>query len=88
MLGCDALVMLGTDFPYRQFYPTDAKIVQIDIRGERLGNRTPLTMGLVGDVQSTIAALLPRLRQKVIAAFSTRRFDTIKPRAKNWMISR
>src|SRR5216684_2076032 len=64
MLGCDVLVMLGTDFPYRQFYPTDAKIVQIDIRGEKLGNRAPLTMGLVGDVQSTIAALLPRLREK------------------------
>src|SRR3984893_716917 len=64
MAGCDVLLMLGTDFPYRQFYPTDAKIVQIDIRGEKLGNRTPLTMGLVGDVKSTIAALLPRLRQK------------------------
>jgi pyruvate dehydrogenase (quinone) len=64
MTGCDVLLMLGTDFPYRQFYPTDAKIVQIDIRGEKLGNRAPLTMGLVGDVQSTIAALLPRLRDK------------------------
>src|SRR6267154_932816 len=64
MLGCDVLLMLGTDFPYRQFYPSDAKIVQIDIRGEKLGNRAPLTMGLVGDVQNTIAALLPRLRQK------------------------
>src|SRR5713226_2377417 len=64
MLGCDVLLMLGTDFPYRQFYPTDAKIVQIDIRGEKLGNRAPLTMCLVGDVQSTIAALLPRLREK------------------------
>jgi pyruvate dehydrogenase (quinone) len=64
MLGCDVLVMLGTDFPYRQFYPTDAKIVQVDIRGEKLGNRAPLTMGLVGDIQSTIAALLPLLRQK------------------------
>jgi len=64
MIGCDVLVMLGTDFPYRQFYPTDAKIVQIDIRGEKLGNRAPLTMGLVGDVKSTIAALLPLLRDK------------------------
>jgi len=64
MTGCDVLVMLGTDFPYRQFYPTDAKIVQIDIRGEKLGNRAPLTMGLVGDVKNTIAALLPRLRDK------------------------
>src|SRR5580700_420818 len=69
MLGCDLLLILGTDFPYRQFYPTDAKIVQVDIRGEKLGNRAPLTMGLVGDVQSTIAALLPRLREKSDRAF-------------------
>jgi pyruvate dehydrogenase (quinone) len=64
MLGCDVLMMLGTDFPYRQFYPTAAKIVQVDIRGEKLGNRVPLTMGLVGDVQSTISAVLPRLHEK------------------------
>jgi pyruvate dehydrogenase (quinone) len=69
MTGCDVLLMLGTDFPYRQFYPTDAKIVQIDIRGEKLGNRAPLAMGLVGDVQSTIAALLPRLREKADRTF-------------------
>jgi pyruvate dehydrogenase (quinone) len=69
MLGCDALLMLGTDFPYRQFYPTGAKIVQVDIRGEKLGNRAPLTMGLVGDVQRTIAALLPRLREKSDRSF-------------------
>ena len=72
MTGCDVLLMLGTDFPYRQFYPIDAKIVQIDIRGEKLGNRAHLTMGLVGDVQSTIAALLPRLRQKSDLTFLER----------------
>jgi len=69
MSGCDVLLMLGTDFPYRQFYPTAAKIVQIDIRGEKLGNRAQLTMGLVGDVKGTIAALLPRLREKSDRAF-------------------
>jgi pyruvate dehydrogenase (quinone) len=69
MLGCDALLMLGTDFPYRQFYPTEAKVAQIDIRPEKLGNRVPLTMGLVGDVGATIAALLPRLHPKTDGAF-------------------
>ncbi|MBV8134943.1 MAG: ubiquinone-dependent pyruvate dehydrogenase [Deltaproteobacteria bacterium] len=64
MLGCDLLLMLGTDFPYRQFYPTHAKVAQIDIRAEKLGNRVPLTMGLVGDVKTTIAALLPLLHEK------------------------
>jgi pyruvate dehydrogenase (quinone) len=69
MMGCDALLMLGTDFPDRQCLPTEAKVVQVDIRGEKLGNRAPLTMGLVGEVQSTIAALLPRLRQNADRSF-------------------
>ena len=64
MLDCDTLLMLGTDFPYRQFYPTNCKIAQIDIRPEVLGRRTTLDMALVGDVGATIAALLPKLRAK------------------------
>jgi pyruvate dehydrogenase (quinone) len=69
MEGCDLLLMLGTDFPYRQFYPTEAKIVQIDIRAEKLGNRVPLTMGLAGDIKTTISALLPRLNNKTDRIF-------------------
>ncbi len=69
MEGCDLLLMLGTDFPYRQFYPTEAKIVQIDIRAEKLGNRVPLTMGLTGDIKTTIAALLQRLNKKTERIF-------------------
>ena len=64
MLDCDTLLMLGTDFPYRQFYPPRAKIAQVDIRPENLGRRTRLDLGLVGDVPATIPALLPRLRAK------------------------
>ncbi|EKN01479.1 ubiquinone-dependent pyruvate dehydrogenase [Acidocella sp. MX-AZ02] len=62
--SCDTLVMLGTGFPYRQFYPEAAKVVQIDIRPEALGNRCSLTKGLVGDVKETLKALLPRLAQQ------------------------
>jgi pyruvate dehydrogenase (quinone) len=62
MMNCDTLLMLGTDFPYRQFYPKDAAIVQIDIRGEQIGRRTKVDLGLVGDVKSTLAALSPQLR--------------------------
>ena len=65
MLGCDTLLMLGTDFPYRQFYPTDAKIAQIDLRPESLGRRTHLDLGLIGDVGAAISALLPMLDVKV-----------------------
>ncbi|MCS4093463.1 ubiquinone-dependent pyruvate dehydrogenase [Rhizobium sp. BK176] len=64
MLACDTLLMLGTDFPYRQFYPTDSKIAQIDIRPESLGRRAPLDIGLVGDVKASVGALLPRIDEK------------------------
>ena len=63
MMNCDVLLMLGTDFPYRQFFPKDATIVQIDLRGEQLGRRARLDYGLVGDVTSTLRVLLPRLSQ-------------------------
>ncbi|MBI0435183.1 ubiquinone-dependent pyruvate dehydrogenase [Roseomonas sp. KE0001] len=64
MMGCDALLMLGTDFPYRQFYPEDARVAQIDLRPENLGRRTRIDLGLVGDVGATLRALLPRLAVK------------------------
>jgi pyruvate dehydrogenase (quinone) len=65
MKDCDTLLMLGTDFPYRQFYPeSGVHIAQIDIRPQNLGRRAPIELGLVGDVAATITALLPRLDQK------------------------
>jgi pyruvate dehydrogenase (quinone) len=66
MLDCDVLLMLGTDFPYRQFYPQGAgvRIAQIDIRAENIGRRAPVDLGVVGDVKATIAALLPLLKEK------------------------
>jgi pyruvate dehydrogenase (quinone) len=64
MMNADTLLMLGTDFPYQDFYPKHATIVQVDIRGEQLGRRCKLDFGVVGDVRQTLAALLPRLKQK------------------------
>jgi pyruvate dehydrogenase (quinone) len=64
MKECDTLLLLGTDFPYRQFYPEGAKVAQVDIRPESLGNRCHLALGVVGDVGETVAALLPKLKQK------------------------
>ena len=64
MHSCDVLLMLGTDFPYKQFLPTNAKIVQVDIRPENLGRRAKLELGIVGDVGATISALLPNLTPK------------------------
>jgi pyruvate dehydrogenase (quinone) len=64
MIDCDVLLMLGTDFPYRQFYPDAgrARIAQIDIRPEHIGRRAPVDLGLVGGVRETLQALLPRLK--------------------------
>ena len=69
MLNCDTLLMLGTDFPYRNFYPTKAKIAQIDIRSEALGRRAPVNLGLVGDIKATIQAICPRLQRKTNRRF-------------------
>jgi len=57
----DVLLMVGTDFPYRQFYPEGATVVQIDVRGEQIGRRTKVDYALIGDAKTTISALLPRL---------------------------
>ena len=64
MESSDAVLMLGTDFPYPQFYPDHAVKIQVDLRGENLGRRTPLDIGLVGDVADTAEALLPLLQPR------------------------
>jgi pyruvate dehydrogenase (quinone) len=64
MKNCDTLLLLGTDFPYRHFYPETARIAQIDLRPEALGNRCSLDLGLLGGVKETIAALLPAITEK------------------------
>jgi pyruvate dehydrogenase (quinone) len=65
MKNCDTLLLLGTDFPYRQFYPEGATIAQIDIRPEALGNRCPLDLGLIGQVKATLNALQPIVAEKI-----------------------
>lgn len=63
MENCDTLLMLGTDFPYRPFLPEEATIIQVDRRGEHLGRRVPLDLGIVGDVGDTVDALLPLIER-------------------------
>ncbi len=58
---CDALLMVGTDFPYRDWYPTGKTVIQIDARAEHIGRRTAVDLGLVGHARPTLQALLPRL---------------------------
>lgn len=62
--ACDTLLLLGTSFPYRQFYPSHAQIIQVDSRGEQLGKRCALDLGVVGTIKDTLNALRPLLKQK------------------------
>jgi pyruvate dehydrogenase (quinone) len=64
IMQADTLLMLGTDFPYTQFYPEKATIIQVDRRGENLGRRTRLDLGIIGDVKATLSALVPLLDEK------------------------
>jgi pyruvate dehydrogenase (quinone) len=66
MLDCSVLLMLGTDFPYRQFYPHEGgvRIAQVDIRPDHLGRRAAVDLAMVGDVRATLRALLPLLEEK------------------------
>jgi pyruvate dehydrogenase (quinone) len=69
MMNCDLLLMLGTDFPYRHFYPTKAKVVQVDRDPGALGKRVPLDLAITADVGETVRALLPRLSRATKRSF-------------------
>lgn len=63
MHEADLLLLLGTDFPYKDFMPESCGIIQIDEKAERLGRRAKLKMGLTGDIKDTLEALLPLVHQ-------------------------
>ncbi|MEU7010319.1 pyruvate dehydrogenase [Streptomyces sp. NPDC046332] len=69
---CDLLIMLGTDFPYNAFLPDDVRIVQVDVRPERLGRRSKLDLAVWGDVRETLSCLIPRVRAKADRRFLDR----------------
>ncbi len=87
MESCDVLLMLGTDFPYTQFYPKKAKIIQVDLRGDQLGRRTHLALGLVGSIKETLTALLPLLQPKSDHKHLKRAWTTIRKPARIWTTS-
>ena len=63
ILDCDVLLLLGADFAWPQFYPDRATIIQIDADPTHIGRRHPVAIGAVGDIKTTLQALLPRLVQ-------------------------
>ncbi|MDU6411299.1 MAG: ubiquinone-dependent pyruvate dehydrogenase [Yersiniaceae bacterium] len=64
MMNADTVVLLGTQFPYRAFYPTDATIIQIDINPGSIGAHCSVDLALMGDIHTTLTALLPKLTVK------------------------
>ena len=84
MLDCDVLLMLGTDFPYRQFYPRGGgvRIAQVDMRPEQIGRRAPVDLGVVGDVRATLDDCCRSSRKIATAVISIRRRNITARRAK------
>ena len=78
--NCDALLMVGTDFPYSVFYPSGRPIVQIDIRAEHLGKRCAVTHGLLGHARPSLEALAERLEPKK----DGKHLASIQKRRTNW----
>jgi pyruvate dehydrogenase (quinone) len=69
VMRCDLLFMVGTDYPFREFLPTEAAIIQLDDRPQALGRRAPTALGVVGSVRPSLALLLGRVAAKDDASF-------------------
>lgn len=79
----DILIMLGTDFPYTDFLPTNTKIVQVDVRAENIGNRIDVDFGLHGHIKETVLKLLPLCNEKLNSSF----LDELVESFKSWKTS-
>jgi pyruvate dehydrogenase (quinone) len=84
VLNCDTLLLLGADFAWRQFYPDNARIVQIDLDPTHLGRRHHVTLGAVGDIKPTLRALLPLLEQKSDGTFQKTYVDRYREHVASW----
>ena len=78
MHECELLVLLGTDFPYTPFMPVKNKIVQIDLKPEKLGRRANLDLGLCGDIKDTLQAILPKIEIKEDSNFLRQQLEFYK----------
>jgi pyruvate oxidase len=72
MNNCDLLVMLGTDFPYKEYYPGKAKVIQVDKEIRHIGRRCPVDVSIVGDVSEVLDQLIVDLPQKENDNFLTK----------------
>ena len=80
IMGCDLLLMLGTDYPYSEFLPRKGVVIQVDDRARVLGRRAPTALGVVGSVRPTVKSLLNRVKPKSDSEF----FDRVTEQRKAW----
>ncbi|WP_068414629.1 thiamine pyrophosphate-dependent enzyme [Labrenzia sp. OB1] len=85
MDGCDCLIMLGTDYPYVDFYPKSAKTIQVDRDIRQLGKRTTIDVPLHGDVGSTLKALVPLITDKSSEGFRQSIREIHEKERKSWV---
>lgn len=67
--SADVLILIGMNFPYPGFFPTDKKIIQVDVKAERLGRKTKVDVGVRADAAAFLSVLLPKINVKTDTAF-------------------
>ncbi len=67
--SADVLIIIGMNFPYPGFFPTDKKIIQVDVRAERLGRKSKVDVGVRADAGLFLSALLPKINPKTDSSF-------------------
>ena len=80
VMGCDLLLMVGTDYPYSNFLPSKGTVVQIDERPQVLGRRAPTVLGVTGSARPTLKLLL----DQVAAKTDTRFWDKMTQERQKW----
>lgn len=80
MDACDLLIIAGSDFPYRDFYPADASVIQIDLDPRQIGKRWPVDVALVGDAASTLRHLADACAAKEDRSF----LEAMQSRMDSW----
>ena len=80
MMRCDLLLMIGTDYPFSEFLPKKADVIQLDVRPGVLGRRTPTALGVVGAARPSLKLLLDRVAAKTDSGFR----DQVTKERRNW----
>jgi thiamine pyrophosphate-dependent acetolactate synthase large subunit-like protein len=80
VMGCDLLLMVGTDYPYSNFLPSKGTIVQVDERPQVLGRRAPTVLGVAGSARPTLKLLLDQVASKN----DTRFWDKVTQERQKW----